>query len=196
MQEGRKMNDRYDRDRARDDHIRSEQRIEEQKRTEAYQKQRRQIEDGFRKLNAAGRDVERLSGNNPVHQAAQAVDSCEAEIDQLLEKLKALPDDPGHLFPRFFPGSNEDIRHKAQKWEELITGIRQTRKTDVWAAIERINSLRKEVDKYRIPSHSSKGYPFFEAQISDDIRSLLSKLGSNLLWLDQYYLELDHAKQK
>jgi hypothetical protein len=189
------MSDRYERERIRDEHIREEQRRDERKRIEASQEKRREIEDGFRRLIVAGREVERLKADSPVHRALQNVIKCEIEIEHLLDQLKTLPNDPGDVRFLLYPGSNTDIRRKALEWEERFINIRLSAKTEVWTTVKKIQSIRNEVDKYRFPPASPAGISHFRVRLSDTARNLLSELGSKLLWLDQFHIELDSAKQ-
>ena len=190
------MSDRYDKDRNRQEHIRMEQQREERKRTEASQKQRRVIEDGFRRLGDAGKKVERLRSNSPYHMAMQNVRECEADIQQLLAELISLPDETDKTPLLFFPYSNAAIRSKAREWDGRFSEIQKIGETDVWTANRRIETLRNEVEKFRNPPHSLEGITLFRGRLSDAASMLLSKLASKLLWLDQYYLELENEIQK
>ena len=190
------MSDRYDKDRIRQEHIRMEQQREERRRTEASQKKRREIEDGFRRLGDAGKKVERLRSDNPYHKAMQNVRECETDIRQLLAELITLPDEPEKNLLLFFPYSNAIIRRKARVWDGRFNEIRKIGETDAWTAVRRSEALRNEVEKFRNPPHSLGGFTLFKDRLSDAASMLLSKLRTKLLWLDQYYLELENEMQK
>lgn len=195
--------DRNDRDEARREHIRSEQRREERKANEAYDARHQKIDRGFLELDAADREVERARSqvhDSCVSQAVRDIDMCETDIDGLLSKLKTLPDEPdrhwpkipGKLFSLLHPGSNADISRKAQEWSERFSDIRLTPRTETKVTMERIRKLQADVQGYRDRPSSFKA-GFFTVPISADAIDLLRELGSKLRWLDQYYLELDTA---
>lgn len=184
-----------DRDEARREHIRSEQRREARKADEAYDARHREIDAGFLELDAANRAVERARSrvhDSRVSQAERDIIRCETDIDSFMRKLKTLPDEPDRPFSLLHPGSNADIRRKAQEWSERFSDIRLTSGTETKVTMERIREFQADVSGYR-DRLSSLEAGFFTVPISADARDLLRELGSKLRWLDQYYLELDVA---
>lgn len=184
-----------DRDEARREHIRSEQRREARKADEAYDARHREIDAGFSGLDAADRDIERARlgiHDSRSSQAVRDIIRCEADIDDLLRKLMTLPDESDYPFSLFLSGSNADIRRKTQEWSERFSEIRLTSEFETKITMKRIRELQEDIDRYRDCPRSLEAH-FFTAPVSADAQDLLLKLWSKLLWLDQYYTELEWA---